>query len=97
MKKRKNIIEKYFNLYDKYPRHYFIFGLLFFAFIIIIIKVFSYTVLDHDFYKEIADKQQIGEVKIPVTRGSILSANGEGTILATSVSLNDLAIDPTSI
>ena len=32
-----------------------------------------------------------------MTRGSILSANGEGTILATSVSLNDLAIDPTSI
>jgi len=97
MKKRKNIIEKYFNLYDKYPRHYFIFGLFFVFFLVIIVKVFTYTILDHDFYKKIADKQQIWEVKVPVTRGSILSANGEGTILATSVNLNDLAIDPTSI
>ncbi len=97
MKKRKSIIEKYFSIYDKYPRHYFIFGLFFVAFLIIIAKVFSYTILDHEFYQKIADKQQIWEVKVPVTRGSILSANGEGTILATSVSLNDLAIDPTSI
>ena len=80
-----------------YPRHYFIFGLFFVSFCIIISKVFSYTIIDHDFYKEIADKQQIWEVKVPVTRGPILSANWDWSILATSVSLNDLAIDPTSI
>lgn len=97
MKKRKNIIEKYFNIYDSYPRHYFIFAAFFIAFFMIIWKVFSYTIIDHEFYQDIADKQQIGEVKVPVTRGSILSANWNWSILATSVSLNDLAIDPTSI
>lgn len=96
-KKPQNIIEKYFNLYDSYPRHYFIFVLFFVAFLMIISKVFSYTIIDHEFYQGIADKQQIWEVKVPVTRWSILSANGDGSILATSVSLNDLAIDPTSI
>jgi len=97
MKRKQNLLEKYFNLYDMYPRHYFIFGLFFVSFCIIISKVFTYTIIDHDFYKEIADKQQIWEVKVPVTRGPILSANWDWSILATSVSLNDLAIDPTSI
>ncbi len=96
MKKRKSLLEKYFIIYDLYPRHYFIFGLFFVSFCIIISRVFSYTILDHDFYQDIADNQQIWEVKIPVTRGSILSSNGKnGTIFATSVNLNDLAIDPT--
>ena len=73
-------------------RESIIFWVFFIAFIIIISKVFSYTVLNYEYYKELADKQQIGEVEIPVTRWNIYTKNPN--VLATSVSLNDLAIDP---
>ncbi len=94
-KKNKNLLEKYFNIFDNYPRHYFIFGLFFIAFLIIIKTTYQYTVIDHNFYKEKADNQQILEIKVPITRGSIFSWNKKPTKLATSVNLNDLAIDPT--
>ena len=74
-------------------RESIIFWIFFIAFLIIISKVFSYTVLNYEYYKELADKQQIGEVEIPVTRWNIYTKNPN--VLATSVSLNDLAIDPT--
>jgi cell division protein FtsI/penicillin-binding protein 2 len=61
--------------------------------LIIMSKVFSYTILNYDFYKELADKQQIWKVEIPVTRWDIYSSNN--TSFARSVNLNDLAIDPT--
>jgi cell division protein FtsI/penicillin-binding protein 2 len=72
-KKKKNILEKYFNIFDKYPRHYFIFGIFFVAFLIIIKTIFGYTFTDNTFYKEKADNQQILEIKVPITRGSIFS------------------------
>ncbi|MCP4522596.1 MAG: penicillin-binding protein 2 [Candidatus Gracilibacteria bacterium] len=65
-----------------------------FFFVIIVQKLFSYTVLNYDFYHGLADKQQIGEVIVPVTRGTIYSATNEGTILGTSLNLYDIAIDP---
>jgi len=65
---------------------------IFFAFIIVI-KTFSYTVLNYTYYKELADKQQIWKISIPVTRWNIYSYNN--TVLATSVNKNNLAIDPT--
>jgi len=52
-------MEKYFNIFDKYPRHYFIFGLFFIFFIIIVKTLFTYTFIDKDFYKSKADTQQI--------------------------------------
>lgn len=73
-------------------REVIIFATFFFVFLIIISKVFSYTVLNYDFYKDLADKQQIWKVEIPVTRWNIYTQNPN--VLATSVSLNDLAIDP---
>jgi len=69
-----------------------IFWMFFLAFLIIISKVFSYTVLNYDYYKNLALKQQIWKVEIPVTRWNIYTENPN--VLATSVSLNDLAIDP---
>lgn len=62
--------------------------------LVIIFKIFSYTVLDYDFYKNLADKQQIWKVTVPVTRGSIYSAWDNETVLWTSLNLYDLAIDP---
>lgn len=50
--------------------------------------------MNYDFYNGLAYKQQVGEVEIPVARGTIFSSTGDGTVLSTSVELNDIAIDP---
>lgn len=73
-------------------REFLIFLLFFLAFLTILSKVFSYTVLNYEYYNKLAEKQQIWKVEIPVTRWNIFSSNPN--VLATSVSLNDLAIDP---
>lgn len=93
-KKRKNYSDSFFEIFDKYPREYFIIAFFLIFFVAIIKEAFSYTVLNYDFYENLAYKQQVGEVDIPVARGTIYSSTGSGTVLATSVDLNDLAIDP---
>ena len=109
MRNKKNLIDKCFDLFDKVPRYFFVLGVFFIVFLIIITKIFNYTFTDYKFYKNKADIQQIWEVKVPVTRGSIFSLNNKALssnileqdnnkiLLATSVNLNDLAIDPTQI
>ncbi len=62
--------------------------------LIIISKIFSYTVIEHEFYKTLADKQQIWQVVVPVTRWNIYSSGNWETVLWTSLNLYDLAIDP---
>ncbi len=57
-------------------------------------KMFSYTVSNYDFYSNLADKQQIGTVVVPVTRWTIYSSTDGGTVFGTSVNLYDIAIDP---
>lgn len=64
------------------------------CFLIVISKLATYTVWDYDFYKTLADKQQIWKVVVPVTRGTIYSSTQEGTILWTSLNLYNVAIDP---
>ena len=83
---------------DRYPREYFIFIFFWIFSIAILWATFSYTVLEYSFYKAQADNQHIAETSPPVTRWNIY-ANVPHTwtrppILATSVSLSDLAIDP---
>jgi len=73
-------------------RELVIFLIFIFSFLIILSKVFSYTVFNYDYYKKLADKQQVWKVEIPVTRWNIYTKNPY--VIATSVSLNDLAIDP---
>lgn len=85
-------INKVFKNIKHMKRDSFVFLFFLFLFLIIISKVFSYTVFNYTYYKNLADKQQIWKVEIPVTRWNIYTKNS--TILATSVSLNDLAIDP---
>ena len=92
MRNNKTLFDKFTKFIDKYPREYIVLGFFIVFSFIIIWKVFSYTVLNYDFYKGLADNQQIWEVKIPVTRWNIYSKND--TVFATSVNLNDLAIDP---
>lgn len=95
---RKKSKNNFFDIFEKYPREYFVFGFFFLFFFAIISKTFSYTVINYDFYAGLAYKQQVWEVELPVTRGTIYASASEvmsqGTVLSTSVDLNDLAIDP---
>ncbi len=88
----------FLQIFDRYPREYFVAAFFLIFYFAIIWETFSYTVLNHDFYKNLAYKQQVWEVEIPVTRGTIYSlANSsmkQGTVISTSVDLNDIAIDP---
>lgn len=92
--KQKNILNTFFDFFDKYPREYFIFAFFVVFALINIFVVFSHTVVHHKFYKDLAFKQQVGKVSVPVTRGTIYSATNSGTVFSTSVSLYDIAIDP---
>lgn len=55
---------------------------------------FRYSVLDYDYYRTLAEKQQTITVKNPVSRGSIYSNNDPIGVFATSTDLPDLSVDP---
>ncbi len=97
--KIKNTFTKYLKNFSEIPRYYFILILFTLFFLIILYTVFKYTIKDGEFYTQKADNQQIGELKVPVTRGSILSLseNWNKVLLATSLNLDTLAIDPTRV
>lgn len=63
-------------------------------FLTIVKTLFSYTVLNYDYYNWLADSQQIWKVTVPVNRWTILSWWDRQTVLWTSLHLYDLAIDP---
>lgn len=97
--KRQSKFEYYSDLvfwvFDKYPREYFVIAFFVFYAFAIITKTFGYTVLDHDKYSEMAEKQQTAKQVIEVDRGTIYSSwSWENSVLAVSVDLDDLAIDP---
>ncbi|MDD2515888.1 MAG: penicillin-binding protein 2 [Candidatus Gracilibacteria bacterium] len=94
---KKNFITKsehafdYLNGIDRVSVVFLFFILFAFA---IFSSSFKYTVIDHDYYKKMAEKQQITEIKNPVTRGTIYSNNTPPGVFSTSTNLSDLAIDP---
>lgn len=73
----------------------------------IIFTLARYTLADHDFYKSLADRQQLREVELSVNRGTIYgtidpnrseSPNPfQTTILATTSIAKDLKIDPSGM
>ncbi len=98
--KKKNIINIILNhkqvkrLFKNFTKTYGIATFFVFISLIIIWKMFSYTVLDYKFYNQLADNQQIWKVTVPVTRWDIYSSGERETILWTSLNLYDIAIDP---
>ena len=69
----------------------------------IIFTLARYTIIDHTFYLELADKQQIRNTELAVNRGTIfgtLDPRRTGyereinTIVATTLIAKDLKIDP---
>lgn len=72
-----------------------ILGLCFVFFgLLVLWTTFKYTVLEYDYYRDLADKQQTITVKNPVSRGTIYSSNTPPGVFATSTDLPDLAVDP---
>ena len=98
MNSRKKTKKTFFDIFERYPREYFVFVFFFVFFFAIIWETFSYTVSNYQFYSQLAYNQQVWEVEVPVTRWWIYTFESEskprGTVLSTSVDLNDLAIDP---
>lgn len=79
-------------------------GLFFILFILVTLG--RYTLVDHEFYKKLADSQQLREIELSVNRGTIYATidphrSGGGTLLenttlATTSIVKDLKIDPTA-
>jgi cell division protein FtsI/penicillin-binding protein 2 len=92
--RRGKILLRYVEHFD---RIHVILALFFIYALYIIFTTFQYTVLDHDYYQSLADRQQTIEVKNTVSRGSIYSSNKPAGVFATSTDLSDLAIDPKEI
>ena len=84
---------RYFSRLDRVGRVWYIL----FAYVLIMLgTVFGYTVMDHEYYKAVADGQQKKIDRNPVSRGTISSSNETlGGVLAVSTNLGTLAIDPT--
>jgi len=69
--------------------------LFFVLFFLTIVKtLFSYTVMNYEYYNWLADSQQIWKVTVPVNRWTIMSGWDKQTVLGTSLHLYDLAVDP---
>ncbi len=93
-RRTKYLQDKFRIFVDSYPREYFVVAFFLCFCLIIILRVFSYTVLDYKFYNNLAIKQQTWERDLPVTRWTIYSSVWNWTVFWTSVDLNSLAIDP---
>lgn len=97
-RKKQSLIDQCLSIFDRYPREYFVLAFFLVFFMAIIWETFSYTVLGYKFYNELAYKQQVWEVEVPVTRGTIYNSQNttqsKNTVFSSSVYLSDLAIDP---
>jgi cell division protein FtsI/penicillin-binding protein 2 len=38
-------------------------------------ELFSFTIMNHAYYKDLATRQQTSQIKMPVNRGAIYSTN----------------------
>jgi len=74
-------------------RLYLVVGLLLIVFVMILGQVFNIQFLMGDHYRSIADKQTVMLHTIKARRGNIYAE--DGSLLATSVTKYDIAIDPT--
>ena len=101
LQKIKTLLLKYGRIVLRYIEHFdriHVILVLFFSYaFLILFTAFRYTVIDHDYYQSLADRQQTIEVKNSVSRGSIYSVNKPAGVFSTSTDLADLAIDPKEI
>lgn len=87
-------LKKYIRKLNRIEKTWYI--LLVLVIILLIVPLFRFTILDHDFYKTVANKQQKMIERNPSARGTIHSSNESTSgIVAVSTNLGTLAIDPT--
>ena len=87
-------------------RMWFVFLCLFVAVLFIIVTLARYTLVDHEFYKKLADSQQLRDIELSVNRGTIYASidphrgdqsnSVNNTVLATTSISKDLKIDPSA-
>jgi stage V sporulation protein D (sporulation-specific penicillin-binding protein) len=75
--------------------------------VLIVFTLAQYTLMDHSFYKKLADNQQLREIELSVNRGTIYGTIDpyrsesdqpfQTTILATTSIAKDLKIDPSGL
>lgn len=103
----KELFQKIASLFDVLSvqsRMVFVLSCFSIILIIVLTTLGRYTLVDHDFYKKLADSQQLREVELSVNRGTIygvidpnrsdISSPFQSTILATTSIAKDLKIDP---
>ena len=88
-------------------RIWMVFMFLIFGILFIVSVLVKYTLIDHDFYKRLADRQQLRKIELSVNRGTIYGTldphriqtedtSSVSTILATTSITQDLQIDPSA-
>ena len=92
--KKDKLLNEIIKILESFSRESYVLAFFIWFWFILTYKVFSYSVLNYDFYSELANRQQTSQIEVPVTRWAIYSSNQIWNVLATSVDLNDLAIDP---
>lgn len=97
IKKHNEYLQKAITFLSRYPREYYVFSFFGFILFLVIVELFSFTILNHAYYKDLANRQQTSQVKSPISRWTIYSSNDKWNVLAVSVDLNDLAIDPMAV
>lgn len=87
-------LQKYFKKLDRVEQTWY--GILVFAIFVLVVALFRFTIIDHKFYQEYADRQQKMTERNPSARGNISSSSASTSgIVAVSTNLGTLAIDPT--
>ena len=92
--KHKNYIDKIIYKLNKYEKKKLILIFFILFWLLLVTKLFSYTVFNFVFYKDLADNQQIWKVIVPVTRWTIYFKWNNPTIIWISLNLYDVAVDP---
>jgi stage V sporulation protein D (sporulation-specific penicillin-binding protein) len=96
MARLETLITRTIRYFQKLDRIWQVWYVIVIYVVFLIMTVFGYAVLDHDYYKKAADAQQKSIIKNPTSRGTIYSSKESlGWVLAVSTNLGTLAIDPT--
>ncbi|MCA9735483.1 hypothetical protein KC799_25320, partial [candidate division KSB1 bacterium] len=67
---------------------------------VLIIRLFSLQILQHDYYQAVASREQLGYVEIPAQRGEIMIKDyhsNEEFLIATNTTLNLIYADPVMV
>lgn len=79
----------------KFWKFWSLMGVILFGFLLVVIRLFSVQIIDHEKYSKIAKRQHESKISLRADRGSIYDRNGN--VLATTFKTISIAVDPTLI